>query len=93
MGDQMLLARVRLEKGCEVALHRHDSEQMAVVLSGHVVWTVGAEGEPNRRQVEMRGGEVLQIPGNVWHGLTAIEDTIIIDILSPPTAMGVDSQK
>jgi quercetin dioxygenase-like cupin family protein len=40
----------------------------------------------------MRGGEVLQIPGNVWHGVSALEDTYIIDILSPPAAMGVDSQ-
>ncbi|MEZ0326565.1 MAG: cupin domain-containing protein [Fimbriimonas sp.] len=91
-GDQMLLARVRLEKDCVVALHQHESEQMAVVLSGHVRWTVGAEGEPNRREFEMKGGEVLQLPSNVWHGLTALEDTIIVDILSPAAPMGVDRQ-
>jgi quercetin dioxygenase-like cupin family protein len=92
-GERMLLARVHLAQGCVVALHQHPSEQMAVVVSGRVRWTVGAEGDPDRRQIEMGAGEVLQLPGGVWHGLTALEDSQIIDILSPVGAMGVDSQK
>src|SRR5687768_1802288 len=87
LGEKMLLARVRLEAGCHVAQHRHDSEQMAIVLSGRVRWNV--EG----KAVEMGGGEVLCIPGNVAHGLVALEDTEIIDVLSPPGAMGVDAQQ
>jgi quercetin dioxygenase-like cupin family protein len=92
-GSQMLLANVRLEKGCVVALHQHVSEQMAIVLSGHVMWTVGADTDPDQQKIEMRGGEVMRLPGNVWHGVEALEDTHIIDVLSPPGAMGVDSQK
>lgn len=92
-GDQMLVAKVHLAKGCQVALHQHVSEQAALVLSGHVLWTLGQEGDENRRTLEMRGGEVLILPSNVWHGVEALEDTHIIDVLSPPGAMGVDSQK
>ena len=29
-------------------------------------------------------GEVLHIPGNVWHKAEAIEDTLDVDIFSPP---------
>lgn len=92
-GEQMLLAKVHLKKGCHVALHQHVSEQMAIVVSGHVLWTIGADGDAAQYRLEMRGGEVLKLPGNVWHGVDALEDTDIIDVLSPPGAMGVDSQR
>lgn len=91
-GEQMLLAKVHLAKGCHVALHQHVSEQMAVVVSGHVRWTIGPAGGADQQQLEMKGGEVLHLPANVWHGVNALEDTEIIDILSPPGAMGVDRQ-
>lgn len=91
-GDQMLLAKVRLSKGCRVNLHQHVSEQMAVVVSGHVRWTLGADGDPAQKSLEMKGGEMIHLPANVWHGVDALEDTDIIDILSPPGAMGVDRQ-
>ena len=91
-GEQMLVAKVSLTKGCDVHLHKHDSEQMAVVISGRVRWTLGAEGSPDRREVETGGGEVMWLPSNVPHGVLALEDTEIIDILSPPGKMGIDNQ-
>ena len=91
-GEQMLVARVHLTKGCDVHLHSHVSEQMAVVISGRVRWTLGAEGSPDRREVETSGGEVMWLPSNVPHAVIALEDTEIIDILSPPGKMGIDNQ-
>ena len=91
-GEQMLVARVHLDKGCQVKTHQHASEQMAIVISGHVRWGLGAEGSLERREVEMRGGEVMLLPSNVPHSVDALADTEIIDVLSPPGAMGVDSQ-
>lgn len=93
LGEQMLLARVQLEKGCHVALHSHESEQIAIVVSGKVRWTLGAEGSPERRELEMVGGQVLRLPSNFPHGVDALEDTLIMDVLAPPGAMGVDSQR
>lgn len=91
-GEKMLVARVRLEKGCKVATHFHDSEQIAIVLSGRVRWGLGAEGSPERRELEMKGGEVMLLPSNVPHSVDALEDTEIIDVLSPVGLMGVDRQ-
>ena len=87
-GENMLVAKVVLKKGCHVTRHAHPSEQMSVMISGRVLWTLG-EG---RRQVELSEGQMLHIPGDVLHEVVALEDTEIIDILSPPAAMGVDSQ-
>ncbi len=86
-GEWMMVARVTLKKGCTVDLHRHPSEQMSLILSGHVRWTVGEPG----REIEMKGGEMLHIPSDVQHGLVTLEDTEVIDVLSPPADMGVDS--
>lgn len=91
-GEQMLVAKVSLEKGCHVNTHHHESEQIAIVVSGHVRWGIGAEGSPERKEVEMRGGEVMLLPANVPHSVDALEDTEIIDVLSPPGPMGVDRQ-
>ncbi len=91
-GDRMLVAHVNLEKGCDVADHHHESEQIAILISGHVRWRLGEKGSPDYRELEMSGGEVMVLPSNYPHGITALEDTLIIDVLSPPAAMGVDSQ-
>ncbi|MFM9874348.1 MAG: cupin domain-containing protein [Fimbriimonadaceae bacterium] len=88
-GEQMLVAKVVLHPGCEVAVHHHVSEQMAVILSGKVKWILGEE----RREVVVEGGTILHLPSNFPHGVVAIEETHIIDILSPVGAMGVDGQK
>jgi len=87
-GEQMLVARVVLHPGCVVAVHWHESEQMAVILSGKVKWILGEEG----REVIVEGGTILHLPSNYPHGVVAIEETHIVDILSPVGAMGVDSQ-
>jgi hypothetical protein len=48
-GDKILLAMVHLEPGCKVALHHHESEQIAYVLSGLVRWGIGEPGLQNAR--------------------------------------------
>lgn len=91
-GEKMLVAEVRLYKGCHVATHHHESEQIAIMLSGKVVWGIGAEGSPERRQVPMSGGEVMILPSHVPHSVDVLEDSVIMDVLSPIGPMGVDSQ-
>jgi quercetin dioxygenase-like cupin family protein len=91
-GENILLAYVRLDKGCRVARHAHVSEQVAMIVSGHVRWTVGEEGTERQTVRDLKGGDVMVVPSNLPHSVDAIEDTIIIDVLSPPGAMGVDSQ-
>jgi quercetin dioxygenase-like cupin family protein len=90
-GEHILVAMVQLEKGCKVALHNHVSEQIAYVISGRVKWGLGQPGTPERSEFEMTGGEVLHLPSNILHEVEALEDTTILDMLSPPGPMGVDS--
>lgn len=90
--ENLLLASVRLDRGCRVARHSHPSEQVAVIVSGAVRWSVGEEGSPTFAVRELRGGEVMVVPPDVPHGVEALEDTVILDLLSPPGLMGIDQQ-
>ncbi len=89
--QNVLVARVHLTKGCVVARHEHFSEQVTVQLSGHTRWQVGPDGM--EETFDMVGEQILHLPSNLRHGVVAIEDTLIMDILSPPGAMGIDLQR
>lgn len=89
----MLWALVHLEKGCHVAPHSHVSEQIAYVISGRARWTFGNPGEENHFTQETGAGEVVLLPSHLVHGVDALEDTHILDVLSPPGAMGIDRQE
>ena len=91
-GERMLAARVVLEKGCDVASHRHESEQIACVIRGKVLWRLGEIGSPEYREVLVEAGSFVVLPSNQWHGVHAIEECEIIDVLSPIGAMGIDNQ-
>jgi len=92
-GEKILFAEVHLAKGCHVAPHRHESEQIAYVVRGKVKWTLGDPGTPEHREVVAESGTVVTLPSNFLHGVDALEDTLVIDLLSPPGEMGVDRQE
>ncbi|NQW03283.1 MAG: cupin domain-containing protein [Acidobacteria bacterium] len=82
-GDRMMLAHVYLKKGCVVPRHHHENEQLTYVLEGALHFWIG---EDESEEITIRSGEVLHIPSNVWHKAEALEDTLDVDIFSPPRA-------
>lgn len=92
-GEHMLWALVHLEKGCHVAPHSHVSEQIAYVISGRARWTFGNPGEANYSTQETSTGDVILLPSMLVHSVEVLEDTHVLDVLSPPGAMGVDNQE
>lgn len=91
IGEQMMISQVHLEKGCVVASHAHDNEQFACVVSGRIRFGLGNENSSDFEQVELVAGDVLHLPSNVLHSAEAIEDTLILDLFSPPSEKtGID---
>src|SRR5262245_25795627 len=74
----MTIARLDIKKDCVVPEHHHVHEQVATVERGALKFFI--EG----REVILRPGESLAIPSNVPHKVVAIEDTVVVDIFSPP---------
>ncbi len=79
--ERMMLAHVYLEKGCIVPKHSHENEQITYVLEGALHFWIG---EDEKEEIVVRAGEVLVIPSNVLHKAEALEDTLDVDIFSPP---------
>jgi quercetin dioxygenase-like cupin family protein len=80
-GERMMLAHVYLDKGCIVPRHSHENEQITYILEGALRFWLG---EDEQEQVVVRAGEVLLIPSNLPHKAEALEDTLDVDIFSPP---------
>ena len=80
-GDRMMLAHVYLKQGCIVPKHSHENEQFTYILEGALRFWIGEE---QKEEVVVRAGEVLHIPSNVPHKAEALEDTLDVDVFSPP---------
>lgn len=80
-GDRMMLAHVYLKKGCVVPRHQHENEQLTYILEGGLRFWIG---EDEKQTVDVMAGEVLHIPSMVWHKAEALEDTVDVDVFSPP---------
>ena len=91
IGENAMLSRVTLKRGCLVPTHSHENEQFACILSGKLKFGIGAEGSKERKDVVVGAGEVLHLPSRVPHSAEAIEDTVVLDIFSPPSEKtGID---
>lgn len=87
-GERMTLAHLRLDAGARVPMHAHDNEQLSWVVEGALRFVVGA-GEAGE-EVFVGAGEVLHLPGGVPHSAEAVEDTLAVDVFSPPRHDWVD---
>jgi quercetin dioxygenase-like cupin family protein len=80
-GERVMLAHVYLKKGCVVPRHAHHNEQVSYILEGALRFWIGEE--PGEERV-VRAGEVLVIPSNLPHKAEALEDTLDLDVFTPP---------
>jgi quercetin dioxygenase-like cupin family protein len=80
VGQEIMLARVLLKKGCIIPLHSHVNEQLSYILEGALKFWI------DDREIVVRAGQVLTIPPNMPHKAEALEDTVDLDIFHPPRA-------
>jgi quercetin dioxygenase-like cupin family protein len=80
-GDRVMIAHVYLEKGAVVPRHAHENEQVTYILEGALRFWIG---DDEAEEIVVRAGEVLHIPSNVPHRAEALEDTLDVDVFSPP---------
>ena len=80
-GERMRVAHIYRKRGAVVPRHSHDNEQLTYILEGTLRFWIG-DGEAE--VIDVRAGEVLHIPSNVPHMAEALEDTLDVDVFSPP---------
>jgi quercetin dioxygenase-like cupin family protein len=80
-GKSAMLTHVYMKKGCVVPLHHHENEQLTYILAGALKFWIGSE---DADPIVVRSGEVLVLPSNLPHKAEALEDTLDVDIFTPP---------
>jgi quercetin dioxygenase-like cupin family protein len=82
-GERVMLAQVFLARGAVVPRHHHENEQITWILEGALRFWIG---DDETQVIDVRAGETLVIPSNVWHKAEALEDTFNVDAFNPPRA-------
>ena len=80
-GEHMMLAHVYLKKGSVVPMHEHENEQLTYILEGGLRFWIGSE---DADPIDITAGQVLTLPSNTPHKAEALEDTLDVDVFSPP---------
>ena len=77
-GEAMMLSLVTFEPGTEVPEHAHPHEQMGIMISGRLEFTVAGETQV------LETGDIWRIPGNVPHQARAIDGpAVALDVFHP----------
>lgn len=66
------VVRYTYHPGCLFPLHQHPEEQITIVHSGEIEFTVAGE------QVILRAGQVAIIPGDTPHGARVNADDVVV---------------
>jgi unsaturated pyranuronate lyase len=79
--DTVMTNFVSFASNVPAPMHHHLEQQIAIVLSGELTFTVGDETKV------MRAGDCVVIPPNVMHGgASGPEGCEVLDVFSPPRA-------
>jgi quercetin dioxygenase-like cupin family protein len=79
--DAVMTNFVTFEPDTEAAMHHHSEQQIAIVVSGELTFTVGGETRV------MTAGDMVVIPPHVPHGgVSGPEGCVAIDVFTPPRA-------
>jgi quercetin dioxygenase-like cupin family protein len=77
-GERLTLALVELAPDSVVPEHRHENEQMGIVVSGSVTFTVDGETRT------LSPGGTWRIPSNRPHDVvTGPEGALVVDVFAP----------
>ena len=80
VGQNIMLARVLLKKGCFVPEHSHPNEQISYILEGALKFSI------DEKEIVVNAGETLIIPPDMPHQADALVDTVSLDVFYPPRA-------
>lgn len=75
--NQIMMVKVKFEKGAVGAAHQHFHTQTTYCAEGLFEFTIGKEKHI------LKVGEGLYIPPNIIHGAVCLEEGIVIDVFSP----------
>jgi quercetin dioxygenase-like cupin family protein len=101
IGQKMMVSDIHLKKGFAVPTHAHENEQISIVLSGRLRFTLGPEPaaaasgptpgrlppppNPPKPLHVLSAGMAIVLPSNLPHAAEALDDVHVLDLFSPPS--------
>jgi quercetin dioxygenase-like cupin family protein len=77
-GTKMMITTMFYEKDAIVPVHAHPEEQAGFVISGKVELNIGGN------IVILNPLDSYIVPGGIFHSANSLEDSLIVDVFSPP---------
>ena len=78
-GNELTLTLLELDANFEVPEHRHENEQLGILVQGAVTFDIGGE------IADVRPGGMWRILGNVPHSVkTGPDGAVIVEAFAPP---------
>ena len=77
-GEKIQVVQVEFKAGTKIPEHAHLEEQAGCIIKGKFEVNIGGE------KGTLEPGHYYWIPGNIPHSGFVHEDTILLDIYSPP---------
>lgn len=77
-GQELMFVEHRVKKGHIAVDDRHVNEQMTLVMRGSIRMTIDGISHL------MKPGNAILIPSNVIHTCEVLEDSVVIEVFSPP---------
>ncbi len=91
VGQHAMISHISMRKGFSIGSHHHENEQVSIVLEGCLRCGIGDPEDPDYRLIVARPGEVVLLPAHCPHSAEALEDTVLLDVFSPPShETGID---
>lgn len=75
--EDIMMVKVKFEKGGIGSAHKHEHTQVTYVVSGAFEFTIGGEKKV------VKAGDALYMEPNVEHGCVCLEAGLLIDCFSP----------
>ncbi|MGE5397018.1 MAG: cupin domain-containing protein [Chitinophagales bacterium] len=77
-GSEMMITTMIYEKDAQVPAHAHPEEQAGFVVSGRIELSIGND------VMILSPMDSYVVPGGVLHSAKSLEDSLVIDVFSPP---------
>ena len=79
-GKNLTFCLYHLKAGLTFPAHQHSQEQMAYIVKGKVEFSMGDRGDKHI----FKEGMFFSFGPNVKHGARFLEESIVLDVFSPP---------
>jgi quercetin dioxygenase-like cupin family protein len=77
-GDKTHMVMFRLQGGAQIPMHEHPHEQTGYLLQGSMTMIIEGEACP------LEAGDSWSLRGGVSHGVNVLEDSLVLEVFSPP---------